>query len=405
MKREYWSRYGFIMAAVAEAVGIGNIWRFPYLLGQNGGGVFLLVYLVALLVVGIPMMILELSLGRKFRQSPIGCFRKAGFEWLGYFIVFNGFLIFSYYAVVVGWTLSYFLDFLVFGTGQNFDAFVASGWPTWFTLLIIVLTGVVVHRGVKGVEKSAKAMMPLLALLMFVLAARAMLLPNALEGLAFFLRPDLSKLTFKVVLAAFGQVFFSLGLSWGILITYGDFLRKGQDIPRDSVITSLADTGISVLACLLIFPIVFSFGLDPSEGPALAFISLPLIFGQMAFGRLVGIMFFLALAIAGLSSAIALMEVLVVSTRVSRKDVWLVCLAVWLLSLPSAVSIQFLDWMNYLAGTLFLSLIGLGTALVIGWKLGPKVLRQEAGLKTVWWDRMIKYLVPLVLAMVVLAGV
>lgn len=393
------------MAAIAEAVGIGNIWRFPYLLGENGGGTFLLVYLFALLVIGIPMMVLELSLGRKFRQGPIGCFRSLGFGWVGHLIVLNGFLIFSYYAVIVGWTLAYALSFLLLGSVPEFEGFLASGWPVWFTILIIAVSGAVVHRGIKSVEKSAKLMMPVLFLLMLLLVGRAMLLPNALSGLIFFLKPDLSKLNAGLVLAACGQVFFSLGLSWGILITYGDFLRKREHILEDSVITSLADTSVSVLACLLIFPIVFSFGLDPQEGPRLAFITLPLIFQSFPLGWLFGAVFFFALVIAGLSSAIALLEVLVVSAGRSKWKIWIVCLLAFLLSLPSIASIEFLNRMNYLAGTLFLPIIGIATALIVGWKLGPEVLEKEAGLRTAWWGAAIKYMVPFVLLLVVLFNI
>ncbi len=405
MKQEFWkSQYGFLMATIAGAVGIGNIWRFPYLLGAHGGGIFLLVYFLALFAVGIPMMILELSFGRKFKGNVIECFTQSRFKWLGYFIVLNLFLILSYYTVVVGWTLAYFFSFLISGAVPKFAVFIASGWPIWFTLLMITISGLVVYKGLRGVERSAKIMVPALVVLLVFLAWRALLLPNALEGLMFFLKPDLSKLSFKVVLAAFGQVFFSLGLSMGILITYGDFLRKRANIVKDSIITSFSDTGISILACLLTFPIVFSFAVNPAAGPGLAFVTLPLIFKQMAFGRIVGSIFFLALCIAGLSSVIAGMEVLYVSTKIHKKDIWLVCLILWLVSLPSATSSQFLDTMDYIAGTVLLSLIGLGTALVVGWKIGPKILRIESGLKTVWWDRIIKYLVPLVLLAVIFFG-
>ena len=418
MREKFRTHIGFILAGIAQAVGIGNIWRFPYIFGQSGGGAFLIPYFIGLFLIGIPLFILELSLGRNSKLSPIGAFRKIKekYKWVGVVIVANGFLILSYYTVVTGWTLAYFARYITLHVPANastaFYSLAGINAIDW-QLVVMLLAVAVVARGVRrGIEKVAKIVIPALFFLLIGLAVWAVSLPGAGAGLQFYLNPDFSKLTLNTWLLAFGQVFFTLGISWGILISYGSYLKKKEDIAKNSMTISLADTAIALLAGFVIFPAIFTFGLNPAEGPGLAFITLPTVFGQLPAGTLIGMFFFAALFLAAITSTIALLEVLV-STFIDeikwtrRNAVLLAGGIVFIIGIPSAMYIGFLDLMNLLAGTIMLPAIGILTCLAASKVLGK--LKEESNSSSRLkvgkvWTNLIKYIIPILLAAVIMSN-
>lgn len=402
--REHWgTRFGFVMAAAGSAVGLGNIWKFPYVTGENGGGAFLVIYLACIFIIGLPLVMAELTIGRSTQRNPVGAFKTlAGGAWplVGVLGIFTGFVILSFYIVVAGWTLAYIV-FMLSGEvastdpaalGAAFGDFIGGGaWPVICAGLFMLLTAAVVVGGIgSGIERVSKLLMPLLFLLLLVLVARAATLPGAGPGLAFYLQPDFSKLTASSLSAAIGQAFFSLSLGMGALITYGSYVPKSHNLPADAVAVVSLDTLIAILAGFMILPAVFAFGFDPAEGPGLAFVTLPAVFASMPAGVWFGLLFFLLLAVAALTSAVSLLEVLVTylvdEWKLSRRRAtWAAALVCFAVGVPSALSqgavdalvineISFLDWMVKLTDFL-LPLGGLFIALFVGWILGPRALQ------------------------------
>ncbi len=306
--REAWgSKIGFVLGGTGSAIGLGNIWRFPTVTGQNGGAAFVLIYLLCILLIGVPVMIAELTIGRKAKSDPVGAFEflAPGTAWklVGALGVFTGLMILSFYSVVAGWTLKYI--WLTFGgvfvgvdTEQvrtTFTAFISDGPAVvFFHLLFMTITTLIVMGGIQGgIEKASKIMMPVLLGLMVLLVLRSVTLPGAEAGLAFYLKPDFGKVDFQVVMAALGQAFFSLSLGMGAMITYGSYLSKKEDLISSTVYVSLSDTMIAFIAGFAIFPALFSVGgLAPDVGPSLIFVVLPNIFNPIPFGQLFGAGFF-----------------------------------------------------------------------------------------------------------------
>ena len=319
------SKFGVIAATAGSAVGLGNIWRFPYITGENGGGAFLLVYLGFILLIGLPVMISELTIGRATQRNPFGAFRmlKPKSKWflVGLMGIAAAFMINAFYSVVAGWTLEYLTKAVsnqFSGKSASeinvlFDAFQDSNWrPLFWTLVFITLSGSVVLAGVeKGIEKYSKILMPMLLVLIIILDIRAITLPNASEGLSFLFKPDFSKIKGSSILVALGQAFFSLSIGMGTLITYGSYIRKKENIGSSALSVASADTLIAILAGVAIFPAVFAFGISPEAGPNLVFLTLPNIFAKMAGGYIFGIMFFFLLIVAALTSTISILEVVV----------------------------------------------------------------------------------------------
>lgn len=381
---EWSSRLAFIIAATGSAVGLGNIWKFPYITGENGGGAFVLVYLVCVLLVGIPIMMAETLIGRRGRKNPISTLtdltQEAGADprWrhLGGLGIAAGFLILSYYSVIAGWACAYVLKAFTGSfsgadaatTKSLFDEFVASpGQLIFWHTLFVIATMLIVMRGInKGFEKALGLMIPGLLILMVFLLAYAMTTDGYFQGLRFLFNPDFSKLTGNSVLIALGQAFFSLGLGMGSVMIYGAYLPKKVSIVQTSLIVAVADTLVALLAGLVIFPIVFSYGLDPSAGPGLIFETLPIAFGNMTGGWLFGLLFFVMLVFAALSSSIALIEPAVIwlveAKGLSRAQACLGAgLAIWLLGLGTVFS--FNNWSNIkLFGCTFFELIDYVTA-------------------------------------------
>lgn len=407
--RENWdSKFGFILAATGSAIGLGNIWKFPFITGQYGGAAFVLTYLVCIALIGLPVMLIEFALGRKTQLNPVGAFKtlapKTPWFFAGGLGVASGFVILSYYSVVAGWTLGY-VFMAVFGTFQEFtnpvDAevyFTAYGGNTFYSLLthfvFIFLCIFVVIKGIKsGIERWSKILMPLLLVILIVLVIRGLTLPDAEKGVNFLFKPDFSKLNGNSILVALGHAFFTLSLGMGAMITYGSYLHKKDNLISSAIIIVFLDTAIALMAGIAIFTAVFSFGLDPAAGPALIFHVLPSIFPQIPGGYLFGILFFLLLLIAALTSGISLLEV-VISYNVDQKG-WSRVKAtivfgslIAVLGIPSALSqglladlklfgMTFFDIMDYMSFKYMLPLGGFLMTIFVAFHWGVKEFIAE----------------------------
>jgi len=403
--RGQWSgKFGFILAAAGSAIGLGNIWRFPYTAGENGGGAFVLIYLVFVFAIGVPVVLSELAIGRKTERNPVGAFKAlvpgTMWPWLGGLGIMTGFAILSFYAVIAGWTLSYLYG-AIFGTvgdvttaaesGAVFSALIGDAWlAPVLSFAFILLTAIVVRGGVSsGIEKASKILMPVLFVVLAIMAVRSVTLPGAHEGLEYLFKPDFSKITIGVVVAALGQALFSLSLGMGAMITYGSYFPEKENLPQAGVIVAIFDTSIALLAGLIIFPALFSAGVDPNGGPGLVFVVLPTVFSQLPAGHLFAIGFYALLSIAALTSTISLLEV-VVSYFVDEKHwsrekaTWLLALGASIFAIPSALSqgavdfftttgglgIDFLTLQNNIWGNYSLSFGALMLCVFVGWKWG-----------------------------------
>lgn len=316
------SKFGFIAAAAGSAIGLGNIWQFPYVTGQNGGAAFLLLYVGWIVFIGLPIMIGEIAIGRRTRSNPYGAYKLLGGKsWalVGLFGILCGIMILSFYNVVSGWAFGYFIQ-VTFGNllqQPDYSGFFGNyvhnfGDNLVFSLCFMILTAFIVYQGVqKGIEGAAKLLMPALFVLLISLVIYGLTLPNAMEGVKFYLLPDFSLINGASVYSALGQAFFSLSLGMGALITYGSYVSKDDNIISSAGLVTVTDTSVSFLAGMMIFPLVFSTGQSPSEGPGLVFVALPAVFESMGplLGRFIGGSFFLLLCFAALTSTISLLEV------------------------------------------------------------------------------------------------
>ncbi|MDA0685099.1 MAG: sodium-dependent transporter [Bacteroidetes bacterium] len=441
--RGQWSgKAGFILAAAGSAIGLGNIWRFPYTAGENGGGAFVLVYLLFVLVIGIPVVLSELSIGRFTKLNPVGAFKKlapgTNWKWLGGLGVLTGFGILAFYSVIAGWTLSYLWGAITGHIGgvttaaeseAIFTTLISGSYmPVILTAIFMILTVVVVRGGVsEGIERATKILMPTLLVMLVIMAIRSITLPGGMEGVAYLFSPDFSKLSVGVVLAALGQAMFSLSLGMGAMITYGSYFPDSENLPQAGVIVALFDTGIAFLAGLIIFPALFSVGVDPNGGPGLVFVVLPSIFAQLPAGGLFAIAFYFLLAIAALTSTISLLEV-VVAYFVDEKG-WArqraaitIGIACFLFALPSALSqgavgwltdflgtgITFLDLQNIIWGNYSLSFGALMLCIFVGWKWGiPAALvsLEASGHKlpaSAFFSAMVRFVCPVAVGIILI---
>ncbi len=434
------SRVGFVLAAAGSAIGLGNIWRFPYVVGENGGAVFVLIYLGFVFLIGAPVMLGELALGRRTARNPVGAFATVApgtlWRFVGLLGVITGVGILSFYGVIAGWTFGYFVrtvsgEFTTISAQDSpavFSEFVAN-WMVSCGLLIafLVLTALIVWRGVsRGIELMSKILMPMLFFLLVVLAFRSVTLSGALDGLEFYLAPDFSKLRPQTFPTALGQAFFSLSLGMGAMITYGSYIQKREDLVASAGIVCLFDTMIALLAGLIIFPALFHAGLDPASGVGLVFQVLPPLFATLPGGQLFGSAFFLLLTIAALTSTISLLEVpvsyLIDEWRWSRgKAVLVTTLGTAVLGLPSALAfgavslfsqvpganVDFLTLMNIVFGNYSLSVGSLLLAVFIGYRWGvagaAKEIEAEGvtfGLRSAW-AFLIRFLCPVAVAVII----
>ena len=409
-KSTFSSKIGLIMAAAGSAVGLGNIWKFPYIAGENGGGAFLVVYLVCVLLFGMPLIMTEFLIGKRSGKSAFGAFRELSgnsrWQWLSWLCMLTSLLIMGFYFVVTGWCFNYLAEALVNAfQGMDMDGLTAhftqvtANLPRTiaFSVLPVVLTAAVLWFDVnKGIERLSKILMPLLLLMMFLMAGRVLMLDGSNIGMQFFFRFDFSQITPKVVMEAMGQCFFSLSIGMGALITYGAYMPKTQNVPRTSVEVIILDTLVALLAGVIIFPAVFAFGFNPAEGPQLVFVVLPAIFEQMSFSWLSSVLFFALLCIAALTSTISLMEVSVAFMSEAtaklkhpmdrRKSVLIVSVIVLVLII-SCVCIDFLfDAFDEITSCIMMPLGALGMSLFVGWCLPRKgekgVLSNEKGIKS-----------------------
>lgn len=434
------SRVAFILAATGAAVGLGNIWKFPYVTGVNGGGAFVIIYIVCVLAVGLPIMMAEVLLGRRGRRNPITTMRllseeetgRARWQMVGWLGVLTGMLILSYYSVIAGWTMDYAWQTAAGAFEQGTRATVTAQFarlrsePGLMIALhsaFMLLTVLVVARGVEeGLERALKYLMPILFLLLALMVVYAMTTGHFLEGLHYMFNPDFSEVSASTVLRALGQAFFSLSVGMGAIMAYGAYLPDDASIGGTTLSVVLADTLVALLAGMAIFPIVFNHGLDPAEGPALLFHTLPLAFGHMPGGRLFGTLFFVLLIFAAWTSSIGLVEPAVarlVERRRMRRG-WAALTVggiIWLLGLVSVfayngwseiriASLNLLEAMDYLASNILLPLSAFLIALFAGWLMSKSSSVEELelgpGSRYAAWRFLIRYVAPIAVLLIAL---
>lgn len=433
------SRFGLLMAAVGSAIGLGNIWRFPYITGKYGGGAFLFVYLIVIVLIGLPLMISEFVIGREGRSDAIGSFRKLDSKkpWYisGVLGVLAAFFILSYYSTIAGWSLEYIMKSITNSfAGQSSEAintmfgdFVSHPIkPVITQIIFMAITGFVVASGIeKGIEKVSKIMVPLLFLIIIILNIRALTLPGGMEGFKFLFKPDFSKIDGAVVLGALGHAFYTLSLGMGIMITYGSYIDDKENLGSSALQISIMDTVIALMAGIAIFPAVFAYGVDPTSGPGLVFITLPNIFNQMPGGYLFSVLFFTLLSLAALTSTISLMEVVVAflvdSFKMVRKKASILAfISITTVGLFSTLSQgplshitifgdDILDFLDATTANYFLTTAALISVIFMGWFFDrDKVENQltsggivKAGYTNLYYI-MIKYVVPIGIILVFL---
>ena len=434
------SRWAFILAATGSAVGLGNIWRFPYLAGENGGDAFVLVYLGFVAVIGVPLMMAEVMVGRRGRRSPINTMRalardeglSAHWQYLGWAGVLAGFLILSFYSVVAGWSLAYV--FLV-GAGNfsgataaiataEFDALTASPMRLLFWHSIFMfMTGLVVSRGVRaGLERAVTWLMPALFVMLVVMVCYAISNGDFKGGLNYLFAPDFSALTPGILLAALGQAFFSMSLGMGAIMVYGSYLPADASIPRTTFTIALCDTSVAILAGLAIFPIVFAYGLEAQGGPGLVFKTLTIAFGHMPWGQFFGGLFFALLTVAAWTSAISLLEPIVAwlieDLHMGRLRASVAAgLVAWLFGLGSLLSFNrwaevkffdrsFFDLMQFLSADLMLPIGGFFIAIFAGWRISHASRVDELGIGEgtayMVWKILLKFVAPIAVLLIIL---
>ena len=447
---EQWSsRWGFLLASVGFAVGMGNIWRFPYQLGENGGAAFLIIYLVFSLGIGLPLLITELTIGRRGGASAsksiinvaLESGRSSRWGWVGTLGTLCAFVILSYYSVLSGWTLDYFVK-AASGTFEGVDGAATSamfssllsspGTLLFWNTLVHILIILVIRQGVQsGIERAVKILMPALFGAIFIMVIYGVVAGDMASTLRFLLEPDFSKITFGTAMSAIGQAFFSIGIGMGALYVFGAYMPKDFSIPRSATIVILMDTGVAVLAGFAIFPLVFKYGLDPGAGAGLVFETLPLAFGQMPGGQLFGSIFFVLLISAALSSCIGLAEGVVKwvdeHLNIPRKQgVFYVSGTAWALGvvsilgfstwkdvrlldfIPRYEGLDIFDTLDTLAADNLLLLGGAFSAIFFGW-LVPKALKLEEldvkdGLIFGSWRFLIRFVIPPVLLITLIMG-
>lgn len=411
-RANFGSKLGAILASAGSAVGLGNIWRFPYETGEHGGAAFILIYVACVLLMGIPIMVAEFLIGRRSKANTAGAYQVlapgTAWKWVGRMGVFCGFIILGYYSVVAGWTLEFIEeaatnsfagksphDFI-----DSFNNFITNPWKPLFWMFVFMLaTHYIIVKGVeKGIERSSKIMMPVLFILLIILAICSLTLPGSGSGIEFLFKPDFSKIDRGAFLAAMGQAFFSLSVGMGCLCTYASYFKKDINLPKTALNVGIIDTCVAILAGIIIFPAAFAVGIQPDSGPSLLFITLPNVF-QQAFGNipavaiLLSLMFYLLLALAALTSTISLHEVVTAylheefkMTRKKAARIVTVCCTV--LGILSSLSLgvgkglalfdmSLFDFFDYITAKLLMPFGGLLIAIFVGWYLNKKIVREE----------------------------
>lgn len=433
------SRIGFILAAAGSAVGLGNIWRFPYLAAKYGGGIFLLVYLILTVTFGFSLMVTEIAIGRKTGKSPLCAYTELNkkFSFLGYLSSAVPLIIFPYYCVIGGWIIKYLAVYL---TGQAstaandtyFNGFIGStSQPILCLAIFLFLTSAVVLLGVqKGIEKVSKFMMPILIVLSIFTAFYSLTLDGAMEGLIYYIKPNFSMFSIKTVIAAMGQLFYSMSLAMGIMITYGSYMRKEDNLETSVRHIEIFDTGIAFLSGMMIIPAVFAFSGGDQDalqaGPTLMFITLPKVFDSMTGGTVFGFVFFLLVLFAALTSAISLMETIVSifadKLKWKRRNICLLVMFIsLLLALPSSLGYgllsdvtifgyAILDFFDFISNNVMMPIVALITAILVGFVIKPKTIIDEVetgGIKfrsKTLYIVLIKYIVPVCMIVILISS-
>ncbi|NIT35851.1 MAG: sodium-dependent transporter [candidate division Zixibacteria bacterium] len=458
--REHWgSRFGFILAATGSAIGLGNIWKFPYITGEHGGAAFVVVYLICIIIIGLPVMMAELAVGRTAQRNPVGAYKviRPGTGWflVGGLGVLAGFVILSYYSVVAGWVMAYVFKAITGAVTRftadaggaaaakgHFESFAARpGLSVLWHFVFMAICTFIIFRGVRsGIEAASKILMPVLIAILLVLVVWSLALPGSAAGVRFYLVPKITTvdvgplsipffqgLTWSAVLIALGHAFFSLSLGMGAMLTYGSYLERNADLSFSTATIAVADTVIALLAGLALLPAVFAMGLAPDGGPGLLFHTLPAVFASMPGGFVFAILFFVLVALAAITSGISVLEVVTAFTigemgwrrRVAAPVIGAI---IFVIGIPSALSfgamdkfrlfgLNFFDVMDYLSANFFLPLGGLLIALFVGWGWGPKAIKAAAegsyhGFPTgrIWlW--MCRTITPLAVAAIIVAKV
>ena len=432
-------KIGFVLAAAGSAVGLGNLWRFPYLAARYGGGIFLLVYLILAVTFGFTLMTAEISLGRKTGLSAIGAFQKLNkkYSFIGYLAALVPIIILPYYSVIGGWVIKYFSAFI---SGQTqaaaqdgyFEAFIGqTGQPIMWLAIFVLATAVVVFLGVeKGIEKASKALMPLLVLLTVGIAIYSVCLPGAWEGLVYYVKPDLKHFSFTTVVAAMGQLFYSMSLAMGIMITYGSYMKKEVNLEKSVTQIEFFDTGIAFFAGMMIVPAVFVFnggdGAAINAGPGLMFVTLPKVFDSMPMGTVVGALFFVLVLFAALTSSISLMETIV--SIVQDKLHWgrklstiVITLFTLAVALPSSLGfgrwsgvqplgMSFLDFFDFISNSILMPIVAFLTCIFVGFVVKPKTIIDEVKINSSFRREklfviMIQYIAPVCLIIILVSSI
>ena len=428
-KGQWASSLGFILATAGAAVGLGNLWKFPYLMGKNGGFQFLITYLIFIAVLGLPVMITEMSIGRMTGKGPVQAYENLNpkSKIIGIMGILCAFIILSYYSVIGGWILKYIASYVTsMSAPADFSAYIAEpAAPVIWHLIFMACTGFVCYRGKKGIEKASRFMMPGLLILLVIIVIRSLTLSGANQGVDFVFKMN-GGFDLKSVPAALGQVFYSLSLCMGITITYGSYLNRKENIPKNALIVAGLDTFVAILAGLAIFPAVFAFGLEPAQGPSLTFGTLPKVFESMSGGWIFALLFFGLMFFAALTSAIALLECVVSSVLdhfkcKRRTAVIFVALGVFLLGIPSALSFGVLgdvtilnysvfDFMGMLTDNILMPIGGILMCIFVGWIWGPKRILQHVEsdgisfkLKKAWLI-CIRFITPILVVIVTVMG-
>ena len=443
-ERQTWSsKLTYIMTVAGATVGFGATWRFPYLVGENGGGAYVLLFCIAMFVIGIPMILVENVIGRRLRVNSIDAFGdklqdKGISKWwkiLGYMGLLGSFIIMGYYMVLGGWVMNYIIS-LINGnldisvpitkeTAKGFYDLSIGNSPLQiaiYTFLFVVVNYIILAKGIiGGIERSVKYLMPLLFIFLIGMVIRNVTLPGAMEGITYYLKPDFSKITAELFVKVLGQVFFALSLGFGVLITLSSYLSKEEDLIQTAVITGFTNTIIAVLAGFMIFPSLFSFGIAPNSGPTLVFQSLPIVFSHLPFGTFFAIVFFGLLLIAALTTSITIYEVIITALqeklRMRRgKAILLTLSSIFLLgNIPAVLSdnvlkdirpfnMSIFDFFDYLSGNILFLLTALGCAIFVGFVLKDKAKQElsptpDSTFTAVWFNY-VKYVVPLIIIVI-----
>ena len=445
MKRDsFGSRFGALVAMAGSAVGLGNLWRFPYLVGENGGAAFIIVYVILSFVICLPIFVSEFVIGRRSQKNAYSAFRDlsggSAWRWVGLFTIIVPLIVLSYYSVIGGWSIEYLLKSLTFsftgGESQSalstmFSDFVSSAWgPLLGHTGFLLVTTLIVMVGIKdGIEKFSKVMMPMLFFIVIGIAIYSMTLPGAKAGLDYLFNPDFSKINGKAIAAALGQAFFSLSLGFGTIMTYASYVDKKENPLFQSVATASSDLLFALVAGMAIMPAVFAFGISPQTGPGLVFETLPYVFGQMPAGGFIAILFFLALLVAAVTSSISMLEVavayLVEEKKISRIWACVILFAIcWVVGAVCSLSFgplshikidggNIFDFFDNLSSNILMTLGSLLTVLFVGWRLKKTdvydeftnggTLSTNARIFGVLWF-LIRYICPLAILIIFISG-